>query len=176
VQYSPRLLNFAGFLACAALMAYALYAQHVLGFEPCPLCIFQRVGIMALGVAFALTALHNPKGWGSRVYVGLIALTSLATIGVAARHLYVQSLPAGAVPSCGAPLNVMMQFQPLTEVIRKVLVGGGECQEVNWKFLGLAMPAWVLICAVLLGAFGVFVNSRRLVTAAFTSRAGFEAR
>jgi disulfide bond formation protein DsbB len=176
VQHSPRLLNFAGFLACAALMGYALYAQHVLGLDPCPLCIFQRVGIIALGIVFLVAALHNPKRWGSQVYVALIGLAALATIGVSARHLYVQSLPAGAVPSCGAPLNVMLQFTPLTEVIKKVLIGGGECQEVNWKFLGLAMPAWVLICAVLLGAFGVFANRRRRPGIAFTSRAGFEAR
>ncbi len=177
MHYSPRLLNFAGFLACAGLIGYALYSQHVLGLEPCPLCIFQRVGVMALGVVFLVAALHNPKGWGSNVYAVLIAAAALATIGVAARHLYVQSLPAGAVPSCGAPLNVMLQFQPLTQVIKKVLVGGAECQEVNWRFLGLAMPAWVMISAAVLGIAGVFLNTRRLVVAAFTSRrAGFEAR
>jgi disulfide bond formation protein DsbB len=127
-------------------------------------------------LVFLLAALHNPKRWGSSVYIALIALAALVTIGVSARHLYVQSLPAGAVPSCGAPLNVMLQFTPLTEVIRKVLIGGGECQEVNWKFLGLAMPAWVLISAALLGAFGVFANWRRRPGISFTSRAGFEAR
>ncbi len=142
-------------------MAYALYAQHVLGLEPCPLCIFQRIGTSALGVVFLVAALHNPKRWGARVYAVLIAVTALATLGVAARHLYVQSLPPGAVPSCGAPLSVMIQFAPIAEVIKKVLVGGGECQQVNWTFLGLAMPAWVFICALLLGAFGVVVNGRR---------------
>jgi disulfide bond formation protein DsbB len=161
VLTNRRLVNFAGFLACAGLMAYALYAQHVLGLEPCPLCIFQRVGIMALGAVFLVAALHHPRRWGAYVYAALLGVAALATIGVSARHLYVQSLPAGAVPSCGAPLNVMLQFTPLTEVIRKVLIGGGECQEVNWQFLGLAMPAWVLICALLLGAIGVYANSRR---------------
>jgi disulfide bond formation protein DsbB len=160
VQYSPRLLNFAGFFACAALMGYALYAQHVLGLDPCPLCIFQRVGIIALGIVFLVAALHNPKRWGAYIYGALIALAALATIGVAARHLYVQSLPSGSVPACGAPLNVLLQFTPILEVIRKVLIGGGECQEVNWRFLGLAMPAWVLICALALGAGGVLANLR----------------
>ena len=47
----------------------------------------------------------------------------------------------------------------MTEVIRKVLTGSGECSEVNWTFLGLAMPAWVLICALVLGAFGVSANA-----------------
>jgi disulfide bond formation protein DsbB len=161
VLNNRRLVNFAGFLACAALMGYALYSQHVLGLEPCPLCIFQRVGIIALGVVFLVAAIHNPRRWGAHVYAVLIGLAALTTIGVSARHLYVQSLPPGSVPSCGAPLDVMLQFTPLTEVIRKVLIGGGECQQVNWTFLGLAMPAWVLICALLLGVLGVVANIRR---------------
>jgi disulfide bond formation protein DsbB len=165
-----RLLNLAGFVACAALMGYALYAQYALELEPCPLCIFQRIGIIALGVVFLVAGLHNPKGWGSYAYAGLIALAALVTIGVAARHLYVQSLPPGSVPSCGAPLSVLVKFTPPIELIKKVMTGGGECAEVNWRFLGLAMPAWVLISAAVLGAFGVMANLRRKYEPALISR------
>lgn len=154
-----RLTNFAGFAACVALLAYALYTQYVLGLEPCPLCIFQRIAIAALGVVFLIAALHNPRGWGPRVYAVLIGVAALSAIGVAARHVYVQHLPPGSLPSCGAPLEVLLKFTPVTEVIRKVLTGSGECSEVTWKFLGLAMPAWVLICALILGAFGVTANA-----------------
>jgi protein dithiol:quinone oxidoreductase len=42
----------------------------------------------------------------------------------------------------------------------KVLTGSGECARVTWEFLGLAMPAWVLIRAVVLGGFGLWVNLR----------------
>ncbi len=160
VQRNRRLPNFAGFIACAALIAYALYAQYHLGLDPCPLCIFQRVGILTLGVVFLFAGLHNPRGWGGRVYAVLIALAALATIGVAVDHLHVQSLPEGAVPSCGAPLGVLIQFTPWLELIRKVLTGSGECHVVSWKFLGLAMPAWVAICAAALGGLGVVVNAR----------------
>jgi disulfide bond formation protein DsbB len=170
-----RLANFAGFLACLALMGYALYAQYVLRLDPCPLCIFQRVGVIALGLVFLIAAVHNPRRWGVYVYAALIALTALITIGVSGRHLYVQSLPEGAVPSCGAPLSVMWKFTPKFELIKKVLTGGGECQEINWTFLGLAMPAWVLICAVVLGAWGVYANLRR-PRAPATSLAGSAAR
>jgi protein dithiol:quinone oxidoreductase len=156
-----RPLNFAGFLICAGLIAYALYAQFRLGLDPCPLCIFQRIGIAALGVVFLIAALHNPRGGGARVYATLIGIAALATIGVAARQLYLQHLPPGAIPSCGAPLSMMLKFMPLTTVIRKVLTGSGECGIVNWTFLGLAMPAWVLIWAVFLGAAGAFANARR---------------
>jgi disulfide bond formation protein DsbB len=157
VLKNRRLLNFAGFAACVALLAYALYAQFQLGLEPCPLCIFQRIAIAALGVVFLLAALQNPSGWGVRVYAVLIAVAALAAIGVAARHVYVQHYPPEV--SCGAPLAFMLKVTPLTDVIRKVLTGTGECSEVTWRFLGLAMPAWVLISAVVLGAFGVTANS-----------------
>lgn len=155
-----RLINFAGFIACVALLGYAYYTQYQLGLEPCPLCIFQRIGIAALGVVFLIAGLHNPRGWGASVYAVLIGVASLTTAGVAIRHLYVQSLPPGTIPACGAPLDVLLQFTPVTEVIRKVLTGSGECSQVNWKFLGLAMPAWVLICALALGMLGVVTNTR----------------
>ncbi len=156
-----RLSNLAGFAVCAALIAYALYSQFGLGLDPCPLCIFQRIGIVLLGLIFLAAALHNPQGRGRYAYALLTALAALATLGVAARHLYVQSLPPGSLPSCGAPLTVLLKFTPVWQVIRKVLTGSGECSEVTWRFLGLTMPAWVALWALALGALGVSANLRR---------------
>jgi disulfide bond formation protein DsbB len=156
-----RILNFGGASACFAMLAYALYAQYGLGLEPCPLCIFQRVALLGLGVVFLAAALQHPRGGGRYVYAALVGLAALATAALATRHLYIQSQPPGAVPACGAPLEVMLKFSPLTEVVRKVLTGGGECSQVNWSFAGLAMPAWVLIAALILGVAGVLANSRQ---------------
>jgi disulfide bond formation protein DsbB len=158
--FTPRLVNFAGFAVCAVLIGYALYSQTHLGLEPCPLCIFQRIGIALLGVAFLAAALHHPRGRGRYLYAILIGAVALATVLVAARHVYVQSLPPGSLPSCGAPLSVLLKFTPVWEVVRKVLTGSGECSEVNWRFLGLAMPAWVLLWALALGLAGVTANLR----------------
>jgi disulfide bond formation protein DsbB len=143
------------------MLAYALYAQYQLGLEPCPLCIFQRVAIISLGVVFLAAALQHPRGGGRHVYAALIGVAALATAALATRHLYIQSQPPGSIASCGAPLAVMLKFSPLTEVVRKVLTGGGECSQVNWSFAGLAMPAWVLLAALALGIAGVVANSRQ---------------
>jgi protein dithiol:quinone oxidoreductase len=153
--------NLLGFAACAALLAYAYYAQFVMHLEPCPLCIFQRVGVFALGVVFLIAALHDPAPVGRRVYAVLLALAASATIGIASRQLYIMSLPPDAVPACGASLDFMLKVFSLSEVLVKVLTGSGECAKVTWQFLGLAMPAWVLISAAVLGAFGLWVNLRR---------------
>jgi disulfide bond formation protein DsbB len=158
---TPRQANALGFAACAALLGYAYYAQFVMHLEPCPLCIFQRVGIFALGVIFGLAALQDPAASGRRVYAALIGLAALATIGVAVRHLYIQSQPPGSVPACGASLDFMLKVFPLTDVLVKVLTGSGECARITWRFLGLSMPGWVLIAALILGAWGLWANLKR---------------
>jgi disulfide bond formation protein DsbB len=155
--------NLLGFAACAGLLAYAYYAQMVLHLEPCPLCIFQRVGVFVLGIVFLTAAAHDPVGWGRRVYALLLAAAALSTVGVAVRHLYIQSLPEGSIPACGASLDFMLKVFSLSEVLVKVLTGSGECAKVTWSFLGLAMPAWVLIVALALGIYGLWINLRRQV-------------
>jgi disulfide bond formation protein DsbB len=158
-----RGLNALGLAVCVGLLGYAWYAQVQLGLEPCPLCIFQRVGVAALGVFFLLATIHDPKGWGARVYGVLLLLAALMTMGVAGRHLWIQHLPEGAVPACGASLSYMMKIFALTDVIRKVLTGSGECARINWTFLGVSMPGWVLLAAAGLGMYGLYVNRRRRV-------------
>jgi protein dithiol:quinone oxidoreductase len=154
-----RALNLFGFAVCAAMLAYAYHVQYQLRIEPCPLCIFQRIGTAILGLILLLAGLHHPRRLGAHVYSALLAIASLATAGIAVRHLWIQHLPAGAVPACGASLQFLLKIFSLTEVITKVLTGSGECHEINWSVLGLSMPAWVALAALGLGALGVYGNS-----------------
>ncbi|MEZ5460030.1 MAG: disulfide bond formation protein B [Steroidobacteraceae bacterium] len=156
---SRRSINVVGVFACVAMLGYALYAEKVLGLEPCPLCMFQRVGVLLLGFAFLLAALHHPRGqWGARSYAVLIALAAAVPAGVALRHLYIQNAPPGSVPACGATLDYMLDVFPLLEVVRQVLTGGGECAKIDWSLLGISMPGWVLIGALALGVTGAVSN------------------
>jgi len=157
---SRRALNAFGLAVCVGLLGYAWFAQVSLGLEPCPLCIFQRVGVAACGVLFLLATLQNPGRVGGALYGALLVLAALLTAAVAIRHLWIQHLPEGAVPACGASLDYLLEVFPLTDVIRKVLTGSGECARVTWRFLGLSMPAWVLIAALGLGGLGAAANFR----------------
>lgn len=150
--------NALGFLACVALMAYALYAEHVLGLEPCPLCIFQRIAVIALGVLFLAAAIHNPARTGTRIYGALQLLAVIGGLSIVGRHVWIQAQPPGTVAACGAGLDYLMEIMPLTEVITKVLTGSGECGSVDWTFLGLSMPWWVGIALVVLGGWVVFLE------------------
>ena len=158
---SRRAANWAGFGICAAAIAYAFYAQFGLDLVPCHLCIFQRFTLAALGIAFLVAACISRPGRRGAVSAALIAIGGLATTATAGRHVWIQIQPAGSVPACGADLAFMMDIFPLTDVILKVFQAGGECATVDWSFLGLSMPAWVLAIAVALTAAGIWVNLRK---------------
>lgn len=158
---APRLLSFLAFLACAVAMAGALYLEHVEGLDPCPLCIFQRVGIIFAGIFFLLAALHNPAVIGQRIYAVLALIGVAGGGGVAARHVWLQNLPADQVPACGPALDYMMDVFPFLDVLNMVLSGSGECANIDWLFLGVTLPMWSLIVFVGLAAVGIFQLLRR---------------
>ena len=156
-----RRLNLAGFFACVGLMAYALYAQYQLLLEPCPLCVFQRMSVIGMGILFLVAGIHDSSARGSRVYTAFIGLISAAGAVVAGRHVWLQHLPPEGVPTCGPGFNYIMDSFPLGEALSMIFKGSGACADVDWVFLGLSMPAWTLICIVGLGLFGIWANLRR---------------
>ena len=160
-----RLINLGGFVACAGMMGFALYAEYVLFLDPCPLCVFQRVAVILLGVIFLVAAIHNPQGGGRFVYTALIALVSLFGISVAGWHVRMQSLPADEVPTCGPGLDYILENNTFGDALAIVFTGSGSCADVVWSFLGLSMPSWVLICLLVMGGVGVWANLRKPATA-----------
>ena len=156
-----RIANLAGFAVCAALLAYALYGEHMLGLEPCPLCILQRIAVLATALVFLGAAMHRARGGAALAWGAIIALVAALGAAIAARHVWITAQPPGTVAECGASLDYMLEVLPLKEVLAKVLTGSGECGKIDWRFLGLSMPAWVLVWMLALGAWGLFVNLRR---------------
>jgi protein dithiol:quinone oxidoreductase len=162
LQWSFRVQSLAVFAACVGLIGFALFSQRQWDLIPCPLCIFQRVAFAALGVVCLIAGLHAPKGALGRRLYGLLALIAGGTgIGIAGRHVWLTMLPASKVPACGSPLQFMMEQNPLTDVIKMVLTGSGECAKVDWTFLGLSMPAWSLVWFVGLTVFALYAAFKR---------------
>ena len=116
-----------------------------MGLEPCPLCIFQRVGVIAVGIVALIALIHNPATFGQTIYSAFGISACVITIGIAARQLWLQSLPADQVPACGPSLNYLMDVFPLMDVLQMVLAGDGSCAEVSWQLLGISIPGWVVI-------------------------------
>lgn len=150
------------FLASVIGMSFALFLEHMQGLDPCPLCVFQRIGLIGLGFISLIAFLHNPKtNVFKRIYsfLGLVAISWSA--GVAARHVWLQHLPKDQVPSCGPGLDYWVDTLPLKSVFENVLKGSGECAMVDWTFLGQSLPTWSLLFFSVLALISLWQLFRR---------------
>lgn len=137
-------------LSCAALLGYALYTEHVLGLVPCALCMTQRFFFVCTAGLALVAALHNPAALGRRLYVALMVLACGLGAAVAGRQVWLQQLPEDQVPACGPSLDYILETLPLSEAFTTLMMGDGNCAEVQWTFLSLSMPAWSLLWFVAL--------------------------
>ena len=165
---SPRLTNglIAGLSIVAMLFAY--YLDRVLGMEPCPLCMTQRVLLAGCGVFALIAFAHGPGLLGRRVYAVLAGLFAVGGAAVAGRHIWLQNLPEDLVPACGPGLSYMLEMFPLSETLELILMGDGNCAEVVWTFLGLSIPEQTLLLFITLAA----INGWQLFRGAAEANAG----
>lgn len=158
---STRAFNLLAALFCFGCLGFAYYSQYQMQLEPCPLCILQRVAMLALGIVFLLAAVHGPGRVGSSIYALLIAVAGGVGIAVAGRHVWLQHLPADQVPDCGPGFSYLLDNFGLSDAVVDAFRGAGECAEVDWTFIGLSMPEWVLLVFVGLLLTGLLWNLRK---------------
>ena len=156
----PRLIYLAIFLACAGLMGFGLYLQHVEHLEPCPLCILQRYAFIATGLVALIAAIQGPGKVGRWLYAVLIVAASGAGAIVAGRQSWLQHYPP-KVLDCGPDLAYMIDSFPIAQVLPKVFKGEGDCAKVAWKFVGLSIPEWALVWFALFIIGAVLTLARR---------------
>ncbi len=130
-------------VACAGLLAFGLYLQHVVGLNPCPMCIVQRyamIGLLLLGLA---------GRWVRRAAVTIaLALVTVLLAGfgafVAARQSWLQWYPPEVV-SCGRDFYGMIENFPIGRAIPMIFKGSGDCTAIDWTFLGGTIANWSFV-------------------------------
>ncbi len=150
---------FLGFIASFGLVAYGLYIQQQYNLEPCPLCIFQRITYMVIGVLFLLAALHNPGNLGRKVYGLLQFLTALTGAGIALRHMWIQANPDKVMAECGAGFDYIFETFPLKRALDLVFKGTGECSAIDWTMFGLTIPQLSLVAFIGLAIYTVYLST-----------------
>jgi disulfide bond formation protein DsbB len=135
--------------ACVAMLAFGMYLQHVVGLEPCPMCVVQRYALVLVAV---FTGLAGATGrTGLQKTWGLLAL--VAAVGgayTAARQSWLQWHPPEFV-SCGRDIYGMIESFPLQRAIPMIFRGSGDCSQIDWTFLGLSIANWSFICFAVFG-------------------------
>ncbi len=139
---SPRLAFALPALACALLLGFGYYLEHVRGLQPCPLCLVQRGFFYAVAGVCVVAGLH---GRWQRWYGSVAGMFALGGAAVAGRQVWLQHLPPDKVPQCGPDLFFMLDNFPLSRTLKTLVSGTGECAAVDWTFLGLSIAEWSLL-------------------------------
>ncbi len=125
-----------------------MFFQHVMGLQPCVMCIYQRVAILGI-MAGAAIGFINPKNFFLR-WSGLLlwAYSSVQGLRLALRHTDIQIHPS---PFNTCDLFVSFpQWLPLNKWAPWFFNATGECSEIQWQFLSWTMPQWLIV------AFGIY--------------------
>lgn len=128
------------FLMSLGMLFVSLFFELYLKLDPCPLCVIQRLIVMVLASFFFLTFIHAPKAWGRRAYGGLLTITSVSGVAVAARQCWLQGFSTEKVSDCSASLGFWIKNLPVNKVIEKLYLGSGECSDVSWTLMGFSLP------------------------------------
>jgi len=146
-------------LACVAMLAFGLYLQHVVGLEPCPMCVVQRYALVLVALVAGIAASFRGRG----VHVAGAALMTLLAGGgafVAARQSWLQWYPP-EVASCGRDIYGMIETFPLKRAIPMIFKGSGDCTKIDWTFLGLSIANWSFLCFVGIAVIGLVLIARQ---------------
>ncbi|MCS6944321.1 MAG: disulfide bond formation protein B [Sutterellaceae bacterium] len=152
---SSRTLLVAAAAWVAAVFAAALYLQHVVGLAPCPLCVLQRVGMLAGGLLAAAAAAARTGSWTRIAVIGTALVATAAGGGVAIWHSWLLANPPEQL-GCGRPFQWFHEDFPLAVWLPRLFRGDGDCLRVEWSLLGLTVPHWSLLgFAALLALLGL---------------------
>jgi disulfide bond formation protein DsbB len=144
-------------LSGIGMLVFGLYLQHVVGLNPCPMCIVQRYALIAV-VVLALV------GWRLRGK-GLVASSLLLTLAAgfgaftAARQSWLQWYPPEVV-NCGRDFYGMVENFPLNRAIPMIFKGSGDCSKIDWTFLGGSIANWSFLAFVVFGLAGLLIAYR----------------
>jgi disulfide bond formation protein DsbB len=142
------------------LLAYGAYLQHVVGLEPCPMCIVQRYALVLVALFAGLGAALRMR---AAQVIALLLLMLSAGFGafVAARQSWLQWYPP-EVSACGRDFYGMIENFPLQRVIPMIFKGSGDCSVIDWTFLGGSIANWSFVCFVATAIAGAWLLARRL--------------
>jgi len=134
-------------------LGFAFIMQYGFGYEPCILCLWQRV---PYGVVIILAALASlpPLYPYARVLFGFCGLTFLIGAGLAIFHTGVERHWWLGTSGCAVtPLDAASVEDLRTKLLQMTVA---RCDQISWKFLGLSMANWNIPDSLILAAFSLY--------------------
>jgi disulfide bond formation protein DsbB len=134
-----RWLPLALLIAAIGPLGTAYTAELGFGYEPCVLCLYQRVPygvIIVLGIAAMFLQGAEARRW----IVLAAAATFLAGAGIAFYHVGVEQLWWASAAPCGSSGEAVTTTQDLFAALQKKPVK--SCGDIDWTLFGISMATY----------------------------------
>jgi disulfide bond formation protein DsbB len=151
---TPAAAAAAVFVLSLATLAGAWYFQFVLGYQPCHLCLIQRIPyyiVIPLSLVLAIAA----RADAPRLVVagGLVVLiaAALCSAALGAYHAGVEWDFWNGPSDCTGPLINLHSGGSLLDQLNSIHVV--PCDKAAWRFLGVSLAGYNVLISLTLAAF-----------------------
>ena len=149
------------FATSFALILTAMYFQYGMDLQPCIKCIYQRTATFGLVLAGLIPLIANNmitrllgfSIWGTSAIWGML---------IAIEHVDIQTAANPFFVTCEFVPN-FPEFLALHEWLPSLFAATGDCGDIDWQFLGMSMPQWMMVIFALYSLAFVLVLGSRLV-------------
>lgn len=156
-RVNVKYIEYVLLLVTFCVLSFSLYSQYVLGLQPCPLCLMQRLCVSLLLILMGLEFwVHNSL----KLKVSQFFIAS-AGLFFALRQLWLQSLPSGSAPACMPGLDILIHYFPWQDIVHALLWGSGDCAEAAWRFLGISLAGWSALYFLFIDLVLLFLYGRK---------------
>ena len=132
-------------LVPVGLLGGALFSQYVGHLWPCEMCWWQRyphaVAIVLAGLAFLFVA----DSRNARALVGIAALAIAVSGAIGVYHAGVEAHVFKGFTTCSTLASGTSATELLNKIMKVPLI---QCDQVQWRFLGLSLAAWNAIISL----------------------------
>jgi len=138
-----------------ALEITALYFQHVMGLNPCVMCIYQRTAILGIAIAGLVGAIAPQQFLCRLAGYAIWGYSAIRGLLIALEHVDIQINPSPFF-SCDFRPN-FPDWLLLDEIIPAFFEAKGSCASITWHWLGWSMSQWMVV------VFGGFILALAIV-------------
>ncbi len=140
-------------------VAGGMELQNLVRLAPCPLCIFQRLVYMVIGLVALLGAIAPA---GRLLWSALIAGLAAGGMAVAGYQSWMQAFPHLATECSYSDPNAIERLVDwLGMAWPSLFLATGFCTGRDWEFLGLSLANWSLLISAGIAGYAALLFVRR---------------
>ena len=115
---------------CSLLVA--LYIEHILGFKPCILCLYQRIPYMMALIISLTYFFYNNKN----LLLVLLALTFMSSFLISGYHVGIEK---GIIEPLFSCTNINTGIVEKEEILRSLKEIQPDCKNVDFSLFGVSL-------------------------------------